>query len=204
MPLRESIRNHAVGHPATFGTQGFFAPSEYAKLFSRTAAMTTSGFSNQMVKGILGVNNTHNGCVEMDGTVGLHDCDHRWEGELNVVGAKRSRNLARLPIPNTPWIHAPSASPSFSMKTSPASDADTLRFIRCDDHVTGERWDEPFVLYSDTVSLTSNPPRVGPGLSKAECCARDGSSAKVVERYDGNVNSEAFSLFESIDRSVCV
>ena len=41
MPLREGIRNHAVGHPATLGTQGSHAPSEYAKLLSRTAAMTT-------------------------------------------------------------------------------------------------------------------------------------------------------------------
>ena len=107
LPLREGIRNHAVGHPATFGTQGLHAPSEHAKPFSRTAAMTTTGFSNQMVEGTLGVNNAHNGWVEMDGTVALHDCDYRWEGELNViVGARRVRYLARLPIPNSPWIHS--------------------------------------------------------------------------------------------------
>ena len=120
MPLREGIRNHAVGHPATLGTQGLHAPSKCAKPFSRTAAMTTTGFSNQMVKGTLGVNNAHNGWIEMDGSVGLHDCDFRWEVELNViVGARRGRNLAGLPIPNTPWIHSPSASPSLSVKTSP-------------------------------------------------------------------------------------
>ena len=65
LPLREGIRNHAVGHPATLGTQGLHAPSEHAKPFSRTAAMTTTGFSNQMVKGTLGVNNAHTGLVEM-------------------------------------------------------------------------------------------------------------------------------------------
>ena len=43
MPHREGIRNHAVGHPATFGTQGLHVPSGYAKLFSHTVAMTTSG-----------------------------------------------------------------------------------------------------------------------------------------------------------------
>ena len=167
MPLREGIRNHAVAHPATLGTQGLHAPSEYANPFSRTAAMSTTGFSNQMVKGTLGVNNTHSGWVEMDGSVGLRDCHFRWEVELNViVGARRGRNLARLPIPNTPWIHSPSASPSLSMKTSPTKDADTLRLTRCDDHVTDERWDEPFVLDSEIVSPTNNHPRVGSGLSK--------------------------------------
>ena len=90
------------------------------------------------------------------------------------------------------------------MKTSAASDADTPRFIRCDDHVMGERWGEPFVLDSDIVGPRNNPPQVGSSLSKAECCARDGSSAKVVVRYDVNVNSDVFILFDSIDRSVCV
>ena len=52
------------------------------------------------------------------------------------------------------------------MKTSPTKDADTLRLTRCDDHVTDERWDEPFVLDSEIVSPTNNHPRVGSGLSK--------------------------------------
>ena len=102
MPLREGLRNRAVGHPATFGTQFLHAPSGYAKLFSHTVAMTTSRHSNQVVKGTLGVNNTHNGWAEMDGTVELHDCDCRWEVELNVVGVRKGRNLVRLPIPKLP------------------------------------------------------------------------------------------------------
>ena len=59
-------------------------------------------------------------------------------------------------------------------------------------------------VMSDIVSSINNPPWVRSGLSKAECCARDGSSAKVVEQYDGNVISDVFILFDSIDRSVCV
>ena len=46
MPLCDGIGNHAVGHPATCGTQGLHTPSEHAKPFSRTAAMSTTGFSN--------------------------------------------------------------------------------------------------------------------------------------------------------------
>ena len=63
--------------------------------------MTTNGFC-QMFRGTLGVNNTHNGWVETDGTVSLHDCDYRWEVELNVVDARRSRDFDRLTTPNTP------------------------------------------------------------------------------------------------------
>ena len=67
-----------------------------------------------------------------------------------------------------------------------------------------DRLDEPFELDSERVSPTNSPPRVGSGLSKAERSARDGSSAKVVVRYDVNVNPDVFILFDSIDRSVCV
>ena len=41
------------------------------------------------------------------------------------------------------------------MKTSPASDADTLRLTRCDDPVTGERQYEPIVMNPDIVNPTN-------------------------------------------------
>ena len=129
MPLREGIRNHAVGHPATFGTQSLHAPSEHAQPFSRTAAMTTSGFSNQMVKSTLGVNNAHDGWVQMDGTVGLHDCDYRCGGESSSVqgGAVISLDCRFPTVPGSTRLFS---SPSLSMKTSPVSDADTFRLTR--------------------------------------------------------------------------
>ena len=138
-PLEEtSTWSHAVGHPATFGTQRLHAPSEHAKPFSRTAAMTTNGFSNQMVEGTLGVNNAHNGWVQMDGTVGLHDCDYRCGGESSSVqgGAVISLDCRFPTVPGSTRLFS---SPSLSMKTSAASDADTPRLTRCDDHVMGER-----------------------------------------------------------------
>ena len=55
-----------------------------------------------MVQGTRGEDITHNGCVEMDGTVGLHGCGYRWEVELSVVGARTGRNLDGLPISKLP------------------------------------------------------------------------------------------------------
>ena len=139
MPLREGIRNHAVGHPATLGPQGLHAPSEYPKLYSRTAAMTTSGCSNQMVNSTLGVNNTQNGWVEMDGTVGLHD--------TVTIGGKLNRTSSVQPrvviwrdcrfqtLPRSTRILRVLHSSSRLLPP----DADTLHLTRCDDHVAGER-----------------------------------------------------------------
>ena len=44
----------------------------------------------------------HNGWVEMDCTITVHDSDYLWEVELKVVCARTGRNLGRLQIPKLP------------------------------------------------------------------------------------------------------
>ena len=84
-PLEELQRGHAIAMPLREGPpQSCYRATRrhWARKTCMLRRNTRGGNDHQWIlesngQDTLGVNHTHYGWVEMDGTIGLHDCDYR-------------------------------------------------------------------------------------------------------------------------------
>ena len=89
------------------------------------------------------------------------------------------------------------------MKTSPARDADTLRFTLCDDQDMGDMTADPCWRSSVVVKPTTKPPCVETsGRSKSSAASDMGHCVEVNRRDRMNQKSHALCLLQLVHSAV--